>query len=234
MTLLEIAALTLDDALAAQAGGAHSVELSRDLSVGGLTPALDFVRAACESLHIGVYVMLRPHARDFVYTSAEIAGILEQAKRLSALGVSGIVFGAQTASGALDTALIKRVAHAAAPTPVTLHRALDTSADPEAALTQLIGIIPRILTAGPGASAWAGRDGLKAWIARFGGNFQFVASGGITLEQARRLADHTSAHQLHIGGAVRADGRVDAEQVRAFHAALALPTRSFPQSEDER
>lgn len=223
MTQLEIAALTLEDASAARAGGAHSIEVSRDLSVGGLTPDFDLVRAITATLRapdFAVNVMIRPHARDFIYTESEIVAILAAARGMIAFGVDGIVFGAQTAAGALDTALIARVASEIAPTPLTLHRALDTCTDPEGALAALNGVVPRVLSAGNAPTAWEGRADLGRWVARFGGHMRFVASGAIRLEQARALIDQTGAHELHIGGASQTAGHVDAAKVRALLAAI--------------
>ena len=52
MPRLEIAVTSLDDALQAQQGGADSIEISEDLSVGGLTPTFDLVRQIREAMTI--------------------------------------------------------------------------------------------------------------------------------------------------------------------------------------
>lgn len=219
MTKLEIAATTLDDALAAQRGGADSIEISRDLSLGGLTPPLEVVQAARDSLTIGIHAIVRPHADSFYYSELEIEQILRDARAFAALGV-GVVFGAQMANGKLDVALIQQVAEAARGVPVTVHRALDSCTNPDEALQSLVGRIPRALTSGPAPSAWEGRDGLRRWVAAFGRDIRFVASGAITLEQLRPLADHTQVHEVHLGGAARTNGAVDAAKVAQLKAAL--------------
>ncbi len=219
MTKLEIAATTLEDALAAQRGGADSIEISRDLALGGLTPPLEVVQAARDALTITIHAIVRPHARDFYYSELEIEQILRDARAFAALGV-GVVFGAQMANGKLDIALIQQVAEAASGVPVTVHRALDSCTNPDEALHLLSGVIPRALTSGPAASAWEGRDGLRRWVATFGHNIRFVASGAITLEQLRPLADHTGVHEVHLGGAARTNGAVDAAKVARLKAIL--------------
>jgi copper homeostasis protein len=220
MTTLEIAATSFHDALAAQTGGAHSVEVSRDLAFGGLTPDPELVRHILDALTIPVYIIVRPTARDFVYTDAEIETILHDAQRFAAMGVTGVVFGAHTPSGMLDLILLQRVAAAAAPVMVTLHRALDTCADPDAALESAAGVVRRVLTSGPASNAWEGRASLRQWVERFGRRVEFVASGGIRLEQARLLAQETHARTLHIGGAARTDDAVDVVRVRALREQL--------------
>jgi len=193
------------------------------LSVGGLTPEIELVRAvldAVQSPSFAVNVMVRPHARDFIYTDADIEMILADTRRFASFDVDGVVFGAHTPSSMLDVSLIRRVAAAAAPIPITLHRALDTCANPNEALAALVGIVPRVLTSGPAATAWEGRDGLRNWIATFGKDMQFVVSGAIRLDQVRTLVDHTGAHEVHIGGAAQTDGRVDPAKVRALLEAI--------------
>ena len=129
MPKLEIAATSLEDVLNAQKGGANSVEISHDLSLGGLTPDFDLVRRACAASQIDIQVMIRPHARGFVYDAQDTAEILDDAHQLAQMGIQGVVFGALTPENRLDIDMIKRVAQAAAPLPLTLHRALDYSTE---------------------------------------------------------------------------------------------------------
>lgn len=214
MPKLEIAATTPEDAIAAEAGSADSIEISRDLSVGGLTPALDVVRRARDAVKFPIHVMLRPHAPDFVYSEREIAGMLEDVQKLKAIGINGLVFGALTAENRLDIALIRRVAEAAAPLTLTVHRALDLSVEPEQALAALVGIVPRILTAGPAPTAWEGRTGLAQWVSRFGTQLRFVMSGALKVEQMPEILMTVRAHEYHFGSAARWGDAVDPDRVR--------------------
>ena len=217
---LEIAVTSLHDALNAQAGGADSIEISYDLAVGGLTPPLDMIQAVRDAVQIAVNVIIRPHARSFVYTPAEADMILEQTHIISRAGIDGIVFGAQAATGHLDTALIQRVVDTANSLPVTVHRALDSSVEPEKALETLVGVVPRVLTSGPAASAWEGRDGLRRWVQDYGQHFSFVASGGLTLEQLAEYDAHVQAHEYHFGSAARTNDIVDVAKVKQLRSIL--------------
>lgn len=218
MPKLEIAAVTLDDAINAQAGGADSIEISYDLSVGGLTPSFDLVRRIRDALSIDVNVMVRPHARDFTYTPDEIDRILDDTRGLAQTGINGVVFGALTPDNHLDLALIERVAQACAPLPVTVHRALDFSDQQERALEGLIGIAPRVLTSGPAATAWEGRAGLARWVAAYGDKLSFVVSGGLSAAQIPEMLATVRAQEYHFGSAARTDGVVDVAKVRALRA----------------
>jgi copper homeostasis protein len=223
MLQLEIAITTLEDALHAQAGGADSIEISHDLSVGGLTPAFDVVRHIRDSVSIQVHAIIRPHSRDFVYTPAEIDTILADTIALAQTGIDGIVFGAHRPDCRLDTGLIQQVVSAAAGLPVTLHRALDECLEPEAALEALRGIIPRVLTSGPAATAWNGREGLKRWVERYGKDFHFIAAGSLKIEFIAEYAAFVRADGYHFGSAARSNGAVDSEKVRQIRALLNAP-----------
>lgn len=212
MAYLEIAAVTLKDAINAESGGADSIEISRDLAAGGLTPAFELVREIREAVKINIQVIVRPHARDFVYTPGEVAKILADTRTLAQMPIQGVVFGAVEANGQLDIGLIRRVA-AATPLPVTVHRALDGSSHPDKALRELRGVVPRVLTSGPAATAWEGRDTLWWWVAEFGDHFSFVPSGGLKMEQLAEFVALVGAPEYHLGGAARTNGVVDVTKV---------------------
>ncbi len=220
MFQLEIAVTSLEDAQHAVEGGAASIEVSRDLPNGGLTPSIELLRSILADVHIPVHVIVRPHARDFCYTDAEISEILRDARAFAQLGVASIVFGAVTADNHLDISLIKRVADAVSPVPVTAHRALDGCADPDAALSALIGVVPRVLTSGPALNAWDGREATRQWVTNYGQHFQFVLSGGIRPEQLLELSATTRAPVYHIGGAARTNDVVDRDKVKHLREIL--------------
>jgi copper homeostasis protein len=228
MPKLEIAATSVEDVLNARKGGANSVEISHDLSIGGLTPSFDLVRRACDACEIDIHVMIRPHARSFVYDERDIEQILEDARKLSQIGIQGIVFGALTPENRIDIELITRVVQAAAPLPVTLHRALDHSLEPEKALAGLVGVVPRVLTGGPANTAWEARAKLAEWVSAFGNQFRFVISGGLKLEQMPEMLEEVRAHEYHFGSAARTGNKIVVSKVRALGTAVSAPkTRSL-------
>ncbi|MBI1259144.1 MAG: hypothetical protein GC204_16870 [Chloroflexi bacterium] len=223
MPKLEIAVETLEHAAAAQQGGADSIEISRDLHLDGLTPDFDLVRRIRDAVQIAVHVIIRPHARDFVYSEREAAQILDDARKLAQIGINGVVFGALTAENRLDLALVQQVAQAAAPLPLTVHRALDFSDEPEWALAGVIGIAPRVLTGGPAATAWEARSTLANWVSRFGTDLEFVVAGSLRLEQLAEMRRLVQAPAYHFGSAARSGMVVDVAKVRTLGAALRDP-----------
>jgi copper homeostasis protein len=214
LTYLEVIATSLEDAIAAEQGGAHSVEVCIDLPADGLTPPLALVQAIRDRVQIAMNVMIRPHNNGFVYDATAIEGMLVTIADLKCLAIQTLVFGAHRADGTLDLALIQRIAAAADPIPLTVHRALERSSNPDAALPQLVGVAQRILTSGPAASAPEGCEGLRRWVTQFGEHFRFAAAGGIRLDNIRAIADATGVSECHVGSAARTNNRVDVDKVR--------------------
>ena len=217
---LEIGVTTLNDARRAAEGGAQTLEIFENLALGGLTPPLETVKAIREAVSLPLRVMIRLYAESFVYTPAEAETMLKQIETVKSVGVDGIVFGALTQDGFLDIPLIQTISQAAAPLPVTVHRALDVSREPDAALERLHGMVSRILTSGPAATAWEGRETLRRWVQTHSTYFRFASSGGITLEQLPELVRVTNANEFHIGGAARTNGVVVVEKVRRLRQVL--------------
>ena len=75
---------SLEAARAAEAGGAHRIELCTELSIGGVTPGFGLMRDTIEALSIPVHVMIRPRGGNFTYSGDEfeqMRGQIETAKR---------------------------------------------------------------------------------------------------------------------------------------------------------
>lgn len=226
MTQLEVIATSLEDAIAAAEGGAHSVEVCIDLPNEGLTPPLAMVQAIRDAVPIAMNVILRPHNDGHVYDAATVNLLLAQVAAFKPSGIQTLVFGAHNPDGTLNVELIRQVAEAAAPLPITVHRALEWSANPDEALPQLIGMAARILTSGPAppsmaASAPAGIAGLRDWVAAYGEHFHFAAAGGIRLDNIRTIARQTGVAACHVGLAARTQDRVDPAKVRRLLTAMA-------------
>lgn len=214
MTHLDIAVTTVEDALNAEQGGADSIELSIDLAADGLTPPLALVRQVRGAVQIRLHVIIRPHHRDFIYTPDEVELMLEATRKMTAAGVDGLVVGAHLRDGCFDVALVQQIAALAPGKIITVHRAIDSCANPGEALQQLSGSAHRILASGRAPDVQRGKETLRQWVQQFGGHFSFVAAGKVQLETARELADYTKVHEIHTASAVRTNGVVDVAKVR--------------------
>ena len=216
MYRLEVIATNLAEAVAAQTGGAHSVEVCVDLAVGGLTPPLDTVHAIRDALSIDINMMVRPHAENFYYSPHDIDLILQQAEAAASIGVTSIVFGALTSNREVDAALVQQVKTSAGGLRLTFHRALDEAVDPTQGILALRSQAERLLCSGGAPDIWQGREQMGRWVRQFGDQFTFACAGGVTLANLPELVRVTGAPEYHVGSAARAQGVVQVENVRAL------------------
>lgn len=203
---LEIAVTSAAGARTAREQGADRVELCTALELGGLTPSAALVEAvAAEGLPVHVLVRCRPG--DFVHDTEEIALMAAEVRSVIASGASGVVIGALTVDGALDTVAVARLAEAARapgrPVDITLHRAIDQSADPvaTAALLPSLGLT-RVLTSGGASTAAEGLAAITAMAAAVPG-VQVMAGGGVRPADIQALTSAGVA-AVHLSAKTRA------------------------------
>lgn len=195
---LEIAAGSLGAALAAQDGGADRVELCENLGEGGCTPSYGTLALARERLRIGLHVLIRPRAGDFLYAPHELETMLRDIALCVQLGVDGVVIGALEADGGIDVALCRQLVEAAGALDVTFHRAFDAARDPAQALEQVIALgCRRVLTSGAQAGAPQGAAAIAGWVAQAGGRLEVMAGAGITPANVAAVVAATGVADVH-------------------------------------
>ncbi|KJQ55940.1 copper homeostasis protein CutC [Microbacterium sp. SA39] len=182
--------------IAAEVGAAR-VELASALALGGLTPSPATLELALEAAaesggeNAGpeVHVLIRPRAGGFHYTADEIA-VSERDVRLAvAAGAAGVVIGALDDQGRLDIDAMTRLRDAAGGASVTLHRAIDVTADPVATLRTARELgLRRVLTSGGASVAADGIDTLRALVAAAEGEIEIMAGSGVDAASAPVLA----------------------------------------------
>jgi copper homeostasis protein len=102
--LLEIAANSVESALAAQAGGADRVELCANLGEGGTTPSFGSIAFARDRLRIPLHVLVRARAGDFTCSPAELEAMRRDVEACVRLGCDGVVIGLLDIAGHVDLA----------------------------------------------------------------------------------------------------------------------------------
>lgn len=197
--LVEVAVDTVAAAVAAVAAGADRLELCQALEVGGLTPSLGLLEAVVGRVPIPVFMMIRPRPGGFHYAGDEVDVMVREIRRAAAAGAAGVVVGPLTAARAVDRDALTALVAAAGGLPVTFHRALDETTDPDQALEFLrqAGVV-RVLTSGRAPSAWEGRAVLADWVRRSG--LIVVAGGGVRADHVADLVRATGAAEIHLSG----------------------------------
>jgi copper homeostasis protein len=195
---LEICAASLASAQAAQAGGAHRIELCQNLEQGGITPSYGLIRQVLAQVSLPVFVLIRPRPGGFVYTAGERAIMRDDIAACRELGCAGVVLGVLDAAGRVDTAACQELIKLAGAMEITFHRAFDACVDQAQALEDIISLgCQRLLTSGGQATAKAGQAQLAALVAQAAGRIQIMPGAGITAANIQALAARTGAQELH-------------------------------------
>lgn len=230
--VLEVIACTLDDGVAADAGGADRLEVVRDLDRGGLTPDVSLVEGLLARVRLPLRVMVRVEEPFVPSSGAIVDRMCEEAQALARLPIDGIVFGALAADQTIDLDVLRRFAAAAAPRRITFHRAFELAPDPVAALEALSSVpqVDKVLTSAGSGTADARTGLLRAWRAGGPPRPSLLFAAGLDAAAIRAAAE--AGFEVHVGRAARTgqrtDGPVTAALVAAVRASVAEP-RSVPQ-----
>ena len=196
--MFEICVDSVESAMAAEAGGAHRVELCSALMEGGLTPSLGLIRAVRARVGVGLHVLIRPRPGDFVYSEDELAIMRDDIALAAANGASGVVLGLLTAAGEVDVRRTEEMVVLARPMEVTFHRAIDMTRDLDRALEDVIRCgADRVLTSGAHATAFLGRHRIGAMVQAAAGRIRIMAGGSVRHGNIGELARVSRADAFH-------------------------------------
>ncbi len=200
-TILEVIALTPDDARAAADGGADRIELVTDMSAQGLTPDPGTVAAVRAAAGLPVRVMLRDTDG---YAAPDANALAATARALRDAGAREFVLGWLTPAGDVDLAALETVLAAIDGCPWTFHRALDHAADRQSAWQAIKGLpgLDGVLTAGSPAGV---ESGLGTLLTEAGNTPPVLVGGGLRQHHLAPLLG-AGVRAFHVGSAVRPGG----------------------------
>ena len=201
MPILEVIALNAKDAVAAQEGGAHRLELVADMASDGLTPSVATFKAVQQSVDIPVRVMLRD-AKGFAPNN--LRQLRRQAWELREAGATEFVLGFLDAETEIDEGVTLNLLAELEGCAWTFHRAFDNSADifRAWAIVQTLGC-DTVLAAGSAKGVEDGIENLKKLVAQ--SPPALLVGGGL---QQRHVPELLAAGVtgFHVGSAVRPGG----------------------------
>lgn len=204
--LLEVIGFTIESCIAAQAAGAHRIELCDNPAEGGTTPSYGFIKAAREKLTIELYPIIRPRGGDFLYSDGEFSMMQTDISLCKALGCDGVVIGILNKDGTVDKKRCKKLVDLAYPMGVTFHRAFDRTNDASKALEDIIEIgCERILTSGRVPNALDGAPAITALIKQAEDRIIIMPGSGIRSENIVALAEQTGAAEFHTSARMMMD-----------------------------
>jgi copper homeostasis protein len=201
--LLEIIACSVEDAIAAERGGADRLEVISHYEVGGLTPSIEMVREIAAKVKLPLRLMLRESEAFEVSDESEIERLCDLAREFAKLDVDGLVLGFLK-HGWIDHLLVAKVLACAPNLKATFHRAFEELADPLGAITELKRHcqIDRILTSG-GPASWPDKvEDFARWQQSALPEIQILIGGG-TDAAVIELLKPAGIREFHIGRAVR-------------------------------
>ena len=206
---LEVIGFNFESCVAAQAAGAHRIELCDNPGDGGTTPSYGFIKAAREILSIELYPIVRPRGGDFLYSAAEFEIMKADVQLCKELGCDGVVIGMLQADGSVDKQRCKQLVDIAYPLGVTFHRAFDRVSDPFKALEDIIETgCERILTSGQKPTAGEGAEMIKALIEQADDRIIIMPGSGVRSGNILDVATETGATEFHTSARVLTESKM--------------------------
>ena len=197
--LVEIVACSVDDAVAAEQGGADRIELCAALGQGGLSPSPGLFRSVKAHCGLPAMVMIRPRAAGFCYTDLEFDSMIRDLEWFAESGADGFVTGCLRADGSLDHERNADLVKRANGLPVVCHRCFDVVSNPRKALEGLIELgFARVLTSGRRPTAMEGADNIRQFREQANGRIEILPGGGIRAADVAELLRRTGCDQIHL------------------------------------
>jgi copper homeostasis protein len=221
--ILEVIVCTVEDAVAAERGGADRLEIISHYEAGGLTPSFDLVREITSTVKIPARVMLRESEPFVVTDEGEIEKLCDAARAFARLPIDGLVLGflKESPGGrSVDHDLLSRVLACAPNLKATFHRAFEELPDPIGAIGELKRHpqIDCVLSRGYGESWTAELDRFVEWERAAHPEMRMLLGGGIDRDAVKFFCKASPIRAFHVGRATRDGEKIDgvalAERVR--------------------
>ncbi|MEM6805956.1 MAG: copper homeostasis protein CutC [Bacteroidota bacterium] len=194
----EVCIDSVESALAAEAAGAHRVELCDNLYEGGTTPSYGMIRQVKKHSSLPTMVMIRPRGGDFLYTDYEFEVMKENVVQAKEAAADGLVSGLLHPDGSIDIERSRVLRDLAGDMPFTFHRAFDMVDDWEKALEDIIACgFDMILTSGLEANVNKGKERIKKIVTKADGRIKIMAGAGVRAASVEELILHTGVQHIH-------------------------------------
>ncbi|WP_242143248.1 MULTISPECIES: copper homeostasis protein CutC [unclassified Bacillus cereus group] len=203
--MLEVIATCLEDVKRIEKAGGNRIELIAAYMEGGLTPSYALIKAAVKAVNIPIHVMIRPHAKSFIYTQEEIELMKEDIEIAQSLGVAGVVLGVLTEENKIDEEKLADLLSVVDGVNVTFHRAIDEVEDLVDAVKILrkFNKVTHILTSGGTGHIVENIPVLAEMKKASEGEIELIIGSGVTQENIKKLLHDTGIKQVHVGTAAR-------------------------------
>lgn len=196
--LIEACVESVDEAVAAERGGADRLELCANMDVGGTTPSASLFASVRGKVALPIAMMARRRGGNFIFSREEFAATRDDIDAARQLGADVVVLGALTDDRRVDEKHTRDLVARAGSTPVTFHKAFDEIDDQLQALDVLIDAgVARVLTSGGQAAAIDAADRLARLVDRADGRIIIMAGGKVRGPIVRELVDRSGVREVH-------------------------------------
>ena len=196
--LVEACVESLEEAIAAERGGAERLELCANMDVGGTTPSAEVFRAVRARVGIPIAMMIRPRGGSFTYSNAELESMRRDLDLAAELGADVAVIGVLDNGARVDAARTRELVARAGSIPVTFHKAFDVVEDQERELDVLIDAgVTRVLTSGGAETAIGGSAALARLVDQAAGRIIIMPGGKVRGDNVREIVERTSVREVH-------------------------------------
>lgn len=216
--MLEIIGMCVEDAKQIEAYGADRIELVSALTEGGLTPSYGLIEAVVNSVNIPVNVMIRHHAKGFVYSKEDLKIMKKDIEIVKNLGANGVVLGLLDRFNNIDEEGLKSLLSKCNGLDVTFHKAIDeTDLIKSVRILNKYPNITNILTAGGKSDITSNIDVINEMIDK-SNDINILLGGGLNFENIEEIKVLTKAKDFHFGTAIRVNkdpfGEIDKNKLR--------------------
>lgn len=214
--MLEIIGMSIEDAKAIEYCGANRIELVSALTEGGLTPSFSMIEKVVNSVDIPVNVMIRNHAKSFIYSEHDLEVMQKDIELVKSLGANGIVIGVLGDDRKIDEVGLEKLLESVSNIDVTFHKAIDeTNVLESVEKLNKYNKITNILTAGGTKNILENINNIKYMIEK--SKFNILLGGGLNFDNILEIRELTKTTDFHFGTAVRVDkspfGEIDTKKL---------------------
>ncbi|CEN23904.1 copper homeostasis protein [[Clostridium] sordellii] len=216
--MLEIIGMSVEDAIAIEKCGADRIELVSALTEGGLTPSFGLIESVVNKVKIPVNVMIRHHAKSFVYSDEDINIMIKDIEKVKEIGANGVVFGMLDEKNNIKEEQLITLLEAAKGLDVTYHRAIDeTNVIDSIKILSKYEYITNVLTSAGKGNIENNIEKIKE-MKKNAGSINILLGGGLNFENIDRIKNLTNNKDFHFGTAIRVDknpfGEIDEVKLR--------------------
>lgn len=196
----ELCAASLEAIRLAKEFNFDRIELCQNLEQGGITPSYGMIEYAIAH-GIDTHVLIRPRPGGFNYTEDEIEVMFREIINCREMGARGVVVGALSVSGEIDSDVVSSMIEKAKGMEVTFHRAFDDSHDWKRSMDILIELgVNRILSSGMARNVDIGMPILEKMIKHSGGKIEIMTGGGVNAQNIGRIYKDLVPDSIHFSG----------------------------------